>query len=65
MEEKAELSGQIFEMCQMFAQQRPDLDEFASEFSITKTVKQMGEEQLMDSVNHMMRKENGVAVELR
>ena len=37
-----ELSEQIFEMCQMFSQQRPDIDEFASEFSISETVKQMG-----------------------
>ena len=56
------LSEQIFEMCQMFSQQRPDLDEFAHEFSISDTVKQMGEQQLLDSVDHMMRKENGVAV---
>lgn len=56
------LGEQIFEMCQMFSQQRPDIDEFANGFSIVETVKQMGEQQLMDSVNHMMRKENGVAV---
>ena len=52
-------------MCQMFSQQRPDLDEFANEFSIAEVVKQMGEQQLLDSVDHMMRKENGVAVQLR
>ena len=46
----------------MFSQQRPDLDEFANEFSIAEVVKQMGDQQLLDSVNHMMRKENGVAV---
>ena len=38
------LSEQIFEMCQMFSQQRPDIDEFANEFSIVDVVKQMGEE---------------------
>ncbi len=48
--EREEISEQIFEMCQTLAQQRPDLDEFESNFDISKTVKQMGEEQLMDSV---------------
>ena len=38
------LSEQIFEMCQMFSTQRPDLDEFASEFKIAEVVKQMGEQ---------------------
>ena len=49
-------------MCQLFSQQRPDIDEFATEFSISETVKQLGEQQLLDSLDHFMRKDNGVAV---
>ena len=33
------LSEQIFEMCQMFSQQRPEIDEFAQGFNILSTVK--------------------------
>ena len=33
------LSEQIFEMCQMFSQQRPEIDEFAQGFNILATVK--------------------------
>ena len=38
------LSEQIFEMCQMFSQQRPDIEEFARGFSISKTIQQLGEQ---------------------
>ena len=60
-----QLSEQIFEMCQMFSQQRPDLNEFAQGFSISKTVEQMGHEQLVDSVDNLIRKENSASVSLK
>ena len=63
--DSSHLSEQIFEMCQMFSQQRPDLEEFAQGFKITKVIEQMGEQQLVDSVDNMIRKENSAAVELR
>ena len=59
------LSEQVFEMCQMFSQQRPDIEDFAIGFSISNTVEQMGEQQLLDSVDNMIRKENSAAVNLR
>ena len=33
------LSEQIFEMCQMFSQQRPEIDQFSQGFNILSTVK--------------------------
>ena len=52
-------------MCQLFSQQRPDIEQFAEGFSISKVIKQMGDQQLIDSVDNLIRKENSAAVELR
>ena len=49
----------------MFSQQRPDIEEFAQGFSIAKIIDQLGEQQLIDSVDNLIRKENSAAVELR